>query len=644
MMEQSTSLLQDLMQSLPQLKAQVYFKSALTALSHAMEDLVIDGKDQPLVIANFQQERFYRQETQRYQRIADRTNHIYVLAVPDTAFNESPSDYATIGLDPADELAQEWHLVIVGKRYCASLICREHAAPVDTSSLDTARQFRGFWTFDPMVSRQAALHLLQRILRYRPDLASAIHQAKRQYHLNTVEEADGLRPVLSNIDVQLFSDRLVTYLQANQYKQVKAYRRVVEHERQARLVNQVTSAVRQSLKPEDVLAVAVREIGQIFGEVRCLIYQMPIAASSWLEYETLGELPHLLGQDWSMAHHPYFRSRLEQQQIIAVAEVDQDAGIQADDQLSQQLRNAGIAACLLVPIWYQQQCLAVLELHRAEPYLWSAAERNLLSAIADPIGVALIQAMAYINVMQLNQKFTAIEQRQNSLIAIVGHELRTPLSTIQVCLESLVESPAMPPEYQQVMLDTALSDAHRLRQLVQDFLLLSRLEGNLVNWLLEPIDLTESIALAMNSVSGTGQAKINLDLPSQPLMLICDGEALQQLLNRLLSNAYKFTPAAGTITISANIVEPSNRDQQLSMIKVVITDTGCGIESQRLETIFERFYQEEGFLRRSVGGAGLGLAICRRLIQRMGGQLWATSAGKGQGSQFSIVLPRRTVE
>jgi DICT domain-containing protein len=71
MMEQSTSLLQDLMQSLPQLKAQVYFKSALTAISHAMEDLVIDGKDQPLVIANFQQERFYRQETQRYQRIAD---------------------------------------------------------------------------------------------------------------------------------------------------------------------------------------------------------------------------------------------------------------------------------------------------------------------------------------------------------------------------------------------------------------------------------------------------------------------------------------------------------------------------------------------------------------------------------------------
>jgi DICT domain-containing protein/GAF domain-containing protein len=641
MMEQSTSLLQDLMQSLPQLKAQVYFKSALTAISHAMEDLVIDGKDQPLVIANFQQERFYRQETQRYQRIADQTDHVYVLAVPETAFDESPGDYATIGLDPADELAQEWHLVIVGKRYCASLICREHAAPVDTSSLDTARQFRGFWTFDPMVSRQAALHLLQRILRYRPDLASAIHQAKRQYQLNTVEEADGLRSVLSNIDVQLFSDRLVTYLQANQYKQVKAYRRVVEQERQARLVNQVTSAVRQSLQPEEVLAVAVREIGQIFGQGRCLIYQMPIEASSWLEYEALGELPSLLGQAWSMAHHPYFRFRLERQQTIAIAEVRQDAGIQADRPLLQQLSDAGIAACLLVPICYQQQCLAVLELHRAEPYLWSDAERNLLGAIADPIGVALIQAVAYVNMMQLNQKLTAIEQAQNSLIAIVGHELRTPLSTIQVCLESLVESPEMSPEYQQVMLDTALADSHRLRQLVQDFLLLSRLEGNLVNWQLEPIDLTESIALAINSLSGPSKPNIKLDLPSQSMMLICDGEALQQLLNRLLGNAYKFTPMAGEITISATILESSNGDRQPSMIQVVIADTGCGIESQRLETIFERFYQEEEFLQRSVGGTGLGLAICRRLIQRMGGQLWATSAGKGQGSQFNLVLPLR---
>ena len=76
-----------------------------------------------------------------------------------------------------------------------------------------------------------------------------------------------------------------------------------------------------------------------------------------------------------------------------------------------------------------------------------------------------------------------------------------------------------------------------------------------------------------------------------------------------------------------------------SMLEVEIADTGCGIETDRLETIFDRFHQEEGFLRRAVGGAGLGLSICRQLVRQLGGQIWATSLGKGQGSQFYVTLP-----
>jgi signal transduction histidine kinase/DICT domain-containing protein len=630
-MDQSTSLLQDLMQSLPDLKPRIYFKAALTALSHAMEDLVIDGDDHPLVIANFQQERYYRQETQRYQRIADRTDHVYVLAVPETAFIQSPVPYATIGLDPMDELAQEWHLVIVSDRYCASLICREYAAPVDTSALDTARQFRGFWTFDASTSRQAAAQLLQRIVRYRPDLGDAIEQAKQQYHLDLAPELVQSSSVLSNIDVQLFSDRLVTYLQANQYKQVKAYRRVVAQERQEHLINQIAQAVRQSLKPEDVIATAIREVGQVFGQCHCVLYRLPSSD---------------VGQDWQLANHEPFQSLLQQGQLVAIADVTQDSGIQSFDPVQQVLEQTGIQACLLVPIRYQQRGLAVLELHRPEPHLWSPNDRAFLSAIAEPIGLALVQADAYVNVMQLNDKLTAIEQAQNNLIAIVGHELRTPLSTIQVCLESMADEPDMPPEFQQVMLDTALGDSERLRKLVQDFLLLSRLEGNLISWQVEPLDLSELIGLAISSLQGMAKTQtlptIVLDLPIVPVIVSCDGEALQQLLSKLLENAYKFTPATGTITIKAWLAAPSKNSQAPAMVQLQIADTGCGIDANQLERIFDRFYQEEGFLQRSVGGTGLGLAICRRLIQSLGGRLWATSDGKGRGSQFHVTLPVAT--
>ncbi len=649
-MDQSTSLLEDLMQSLPDLKPRIYFKAALTALSHAMEDLVIDGEhdDRPLVIANFQQERYYRQETQRYQRIANRTDHVYVLAVPETAFIQSPVPYATIGLDPTDELAQEWHLVIICDRYCAALVCREYAAPVDTSALDTARQFKGFWTFDPHVSRQAAIQMLQRIRRYRPDLGSAIAQATKHYQLQ-IDSAE-LNPasLLSNIDVQLFSDRLVTYLQANQYKQVKAYRRVVEQERQERLINEITQAVRQSLKPEDVLTTAIREVGRVFSQCRCALYRVsaiadPIGSAALLTYPTaLTQQLQGITPDWQLASCTPFQGLLKQGKTVAIADVTQDSGIQSDNHVQQLLEQAGIQACLLIPIRYQETGLAVLELHRSAPYLWSLAERVFLEAIADPIGLALVQAEAYVNVMRLNQQLTAIEQAQNNLIAIVGHELRTPLSTIQVCLESMAAEPDMPQEFQQVMLDTALGDSERLRKLVQDFLLLSRLEGDLMSWQTEVIDLSESIDLSVSSLQGLRKtqaiAPIVCDLPKVPIILSCDGDALQQLLMKLLENACKFTPATGKITLKAKRQPKS----QGSFVAITISDTGCGIEANRLETIFERFYQEEGFLQRSVGGTGLGLSICRQLIRRLGGKLWATSEGKGKGSQFHVTLPIAT--
>lgn len=652
-MQVSNSLLQELLQSLPNLKAQVYFKSALTAISHAMEDVVLAGTEQPLVIANFQQERFYRQEAGRYQRIAECTDQVYILAAPETDFAPVSAPYATIGLAATDELAQEWHLVIVGQHYSACLVCREYAAPVEAVALDSARQFRGFWTLDPEISRQAALSLFQRIKRYRPDLSGPIRQAKQRYQLNQTSSQQHSQPL--GLDARLFIDRLVTHLQASQYKQVKAYRRIMTQERQERLVNQVTTAIRQSLQPEDVLAITLQEVSRLLGPGRYLVYRLPLAISSAarsthssdaaIVYESAHpSLPSLLGQDWQLATHPQFQPLLAQGHAVAIADTSQDSGIQAYPELRQQLAEAQIQACLLIPICYQQQCLAVLELHQAHPYRWPMADRTLLAAIANQVGLALIQSEAYVNLQQLNQQLVALKQTQNNLIAIVGHELRTPLSTIQVCLESLEAEPDMPPEFQQAMLETALADSERLRRLIQDFLLLSRLESDLTNWQSEAIALADAVAMAIShlqvALPSASLPQIRVQVPSDLPLAIADGEALFQLLSRLLDNACKFTPATGTITLTVRTAQvPATRERPQPMLEVQIADTGCGIESGQLETIFERFHQEEGFLRRAMGGAGLGLAICRQIAQKMGGQIWATSQGKGQGSQFYFTLP-----
>jgi DICT domain-containing protein/GAF domain-containing protein len=644
MMSNSSSLLQELLQSFPQLREQIYFKASLTALSHAIEDVVLAGKEQPLVIVNFQQERFYRQETGRYQRIAQRTDQVYILAAPETDFASAPAPYATIGLDPTDELTQEWHLAIIGRSYSACLIFREFAAPIDTIDLDTARQFKGFWTFDPAVSKQAALLLLQRICRYRPDLAAQIDRAKQQYRLTATRQTAAS---IAAMNAQLFSTRLVTYLQASQYKQVKAYRRIVEEERRERLVNKITTAVQQSLRTEDIVAVVVREISVLFRQCRCLLYTLPsdsLADSQRQIEDEFAPAGSLLGRNWRLADHPQFESILNRGEIISIADTSQDSGIQSHPELQQQLSAAEIQACLLLPIGDRQRRLAVLELHRDRPYPWSGADRELLARIATQVGIALLQAEAFGNLQRFNQQLVTIKQTQNNLIAIVGHEFRTPLSTIQVCLESLDAEPDMPKEFQQSMVEIALSDSERLRRLIQDFLLLSRLESDLTTWQMEPVDLADAIMMTVSNLQAAGQPRdlptIIVDLPPVLPLAIADSEALFQLLSKVLDNACKFTPPTGTITVTvAEVKVPVTEKLLQPMLEVQIADTGRGIEANQLETIFEQFHQEEGFLQRAVGGAGLGLAICRQLARQLGGRIWATSQGKGQGSQFYVTVP-----
>merc|ERR1739838_606557 len=200
----------------------------------------------------------------------------------------------------------------------------------------------------------------------------------------------------------------------------------------------------------------------------------------------------------------------------------------------------------------------------------------------------------------------------------------------------LSQEPDMPDELRQVMLETALADADRMRNLVQDFLTLSHLESGKVQWNIECLPLLECVDLALSSVHahklGRELPNITNQVSAELPLVLADGEWLVEVLSKLLDNACKFTQAEGRVIIIAT----SNSE---NMLEVTISDTGRGIEPNRLEAVFDRFYQEEGALRRSVGGTGLGLAICRQIISCLGGEIWAKSMGKDQGSQFHFTIP-----
>ncbi|MEO0013760.1 MAG: hypothetical protein RLZZ535_2149, partial [Cyanobacteriota bacterium] len=308
------------------------------------------------------------------------------------------------------------------------------------------------------------------------------------------------------------------------------------------------------------------------------------------------------------------------------------------------IQNYSISSCLLVPIFYHSKLLGVMELHHCanEPIAWKPDDIALVDAIATQVGVALIQAEAYADLEHLNEQLEALDRTRSNLVAIVGHELRTPLSTIQVCLESLASEPDMASELSQIMLDTALKDAERMRNLVQDFLTLSRLEGGGVEWNIETLSITECIDLAISNVKARKleqsmpQIK-NLTNPGELPLIEIDGEWLVEVLAKLLDNACKFTQADGTIAIAV-------KNNGAKTLEVTISDTGRGIETGSLKTVFDRFYQEEGALRRSAGGTGLGLAICRQVVKNWGGEIWAESPGKDKGSIFHFTIPLKAAK
>jgi DICT domain-containing protein/signal transduction histidine kinase len=635
----STSVLEELLQTLPQLRTQIYFKSSLTALSHAMEDQVLAGSDHPLVIASFQRERFYRQEAHRYLRISELTPQVYVLAAPETRFANSSDHYETIAFEPEDQLSHEWHLVVIGAQYSTCLICRERqiqavvAESGDLPTMDQTRRFEGIWTFDRQVSAQAAQILLDRILLYRPELATKIKSAKAEF-------LSDLPPGLRDVDPDPFAQRLVTYLQAGQYKLLKAYRSMAAQERRERLVNLITSAIRRSLDPEEIFKVAVQELGRAMQVCRCFIYRCYEDRESVKiqhEYLSSPSLTSLTAQTWTLKDNPLFQAVVQQKEAVAISDVDTDEPFDLIP-VQSLIQQGQIRSWLMAPILYQGRLMGMVELHGCQerPKQWTPDELSMVEAIATQLAIALIQAESYANLEELNQQLEALERTRSNLIAITGHELRTPLSTIQVCLESLATEPDMPLELRQVMLSTALEDADRLRSLVQDFLTLSQLESGRVEWHLESLSLQECIDLALSSIRAhhreTQLPQIKTQVPQELPFVRADGEWLVEVLSKLLDNACKFTEPEGQVTVEA-------QRSDHGMLEVTIKDTGRGIEPNRLEAVFDRFYQEEGALRRTAGGTGLGLAICRQVILGLGGEIWAESAGRGQGSQFHFTIP-----
>ncbi|MCB0644375.1 MAG: HAMP domain-containing histidine kinase, partial [Phaeodactylibacter sp.] len=226
----------------------------------------------------------------------------------------------------------------------------------------------------------------------------------------------------------------------------------------------------------------------------------------------------------------------------------------------------------------------------------------------------------------------ALNEAQSRFFANISHELRTPLTLIKGPLSRLIQKNGVPKDKQH-LLQLIQKNSHALERRINELLDLSKLDSHQLAIVEQNIELTSFTSrMAALFESNAVQKGIELSVIQQtaPSYALLDKDKVETVLFNFLSNALKFTPAGGRITLELNITE--NR------LLWSVSDTGCGISEQELPRIFDRFYQAPTSRNTVEAGTGIGLALCRELAQLLEGRIWAESR-LDQGSIFHLELP-----
>lgn len=224
-------------------------------------------------------------------------------------------------------------------------------------------------------------------------------------------------------------------------------------------------------------------------------------------------------------------------------------------------------------------------------------------------------------------------QFKDDFLATLSHELRTPLHAI-IGWTQLLKTNSLTPEEVAEGVEVIERNAQAQSKMIADLLDVSRITSGKLRLDVQPVDPYSTIEAALVAVLPAAAAKgirITRHLDTNTGSISGDPSRLQQVVWNLVNNAVKFTPKGGKVDIVLRLVN--------SHVEFSVSDNGPGIEENQLARIFDRFHQGDASITRSHGGLGLGLAISKQLVELHGGRIHAESAGRGQGSKFTVTLP-----
>ena len=392
-----------------------------------------------------------------------------------------------------------------------------------------------------------------------------------------------------------------------------------------RTLYEVTKTISSTLNLEEVLNLIAKSAAEAMRVKACTIRLLDesgrivdtVAAYGLSEqYLTKGPI------DVQKSRHIY--QALSSGQPIIVSDTSRDDRLQ----YPVEAKAEGISSILCVPLFIKGRTEGVICVYCTEPDRFSESDAEFLSALASEGAIAIENARAY-------HALKMADRAKSEFVQMVTHELRSPLSAVQSMLRVMEEGYVGPlTPKQRDLIQRSKRRVSFLLSLVRDLLDLAAGKIEQLKEERKEVVLNEIITKVIEVMQTSAEEKgleLNVELPEEPLTLLGFEDGLERVFMNLVSNAVKYTPAGGSVTVRA-----WSEDDQ---IKVEVSDTGIGIPEEALPRIFDEFYRAKNAKAIEVEGTGLGLAIVKDVVERHGGQISVQSV-LGEGSTFCVTLPR----
>lgn len=411
------------------------------------------------------------------------------------------------------------------------------------------------------------------------------------------------------------------------------------------VMRRMMEKVRDSLDERQILQTAMRELSQRLQLDRCKIdlYDEPLAIATTICEYADGQFSHQLNCN-AVMQFPELHHQLFQRQSTQLVELVPT--------LNPALPLATLLAC---PIFDEGGILGILWLVRPRQEWFTETETQLVQQVANTCAIAIRQARLYQASLAQVQELEKLDRLKNDFLSTLSHELRTPISAISLASQTLdalllTDEPATRSDPATVahLLHILQVECDRESQLINDLLTLTYLDADTEPLTLVTVELQTWLPALVNTFTdrvASRNQQLIYQVRDEVPPLRTDIMALERILTELLTNACKYTPAEEQITVSVEVVPPAaapsgeTSDRPYPRLSIAVTNTGAEIPPEERDRIFSTFYRIPRSDPWQYGGTGLGLALVKKLVQRLGADIQMTSANGQTTFTIQFVLP-----